>query len=76
MNVPRWESASTLFAEHSVKNLDAIVRTAMHSLMTRLLASGNSLVQAACRSEVRTHSRTWHRWAVALGVDWDVIQMF
>ena len=76
MNVQRWDSASTLFAQHSVRNLDAIVRVAMHSLMQRLLRSENPLVQAVCHSEVRVHSRTWHRWAVALGAQWDTIQMF
>ena len=76
MNVPRWESASTLFAQYAVKNLDALVRTAMHSLMTRLLQSKNRLVQAVCRSEVRTHSLIWHRWAVALGVQWNTIQLY
>ena len=76
MNMQRWDSASTLFARHSVRNLDAIVRVAMHSLMQRLLRSENTLVQAVCHSEVRVHSRTWHRWAVALGAEWDTIQMF
>ena len=65
LNVPRWESASTLFAEHMVKNLDAIVRTAMHSLMARLLASANPLVQAA-RFAATPAPRTaglWHsKW--------------
>ena len=76
MNVPRMSSASALFASHCTKNIDAIQRTAMHSLMSRLLRSSNTLVQAVLRSQVRTHSRIWQRWGVALGVQWDTIMVF
>ena len=76
MNVPRMASASTLFVNHATKNLDAIMRTAMHSLMSRLLRSSNTLVRAAVRSEVRVHSRIWQRWGVALGVQWDTIMVY
>ena len=76
MHEPRMTSASTLFALHATKNIDAIQRTAMHSLMSRLLRSSNALVKAAVNSEVRTHSRIWQRWSVALGVQWDTIMVF
>ena len=75
MNVPRYESASSLFVKHGAMNLDAIARNSMYSLMERLLSSANSLIVALCNSEVRTHSKIWKRWAVALGVEWDFIMM-
>ena len=72
-NVPRYESASNLFVEHSVNNLDAIRRTAMFSLMDRLLSSRNRIIECLCNSEVRIHSNLWKCWAVALGVQWEHI---
>ena len=48
----------------------------MHSLMTRLLRPKDALVQAVCRSEVRKHSLIWHRRVVALGVQWNTIQLY
>ena len=66
MQEPRFHSASTLFAEKRTNNLDAIVRRAMYSLIRRLLGSQNSIVRAVCRSGVRVHSRTWHRWSQGL----------
>ena len=71
--VPRYSSATALFARYILKNLDMIGRNAMHGLMTRLLASSNSLVRAVCKSEVRVQSRIWHRWSVALGMEWNSI---
>ena len=69
LNIPRWESASTLFAEHHVNNLDSIVRKGYHSLMTRVVNSSNSLISSLARSEVRIHSRLWQRWGLTLGKD-------
>lgn len=69
LNVPRWESASMLFVEHHVNNLDCIVRKSYYSLMTRVLNSSNPLISSLVRSDVRTHSRLWHRWGIALGRD-------
>ena len=71
--MPRYSSASALFATHNLKNLDVIGRNAMHSLMTRILASTNRLVRAVCRSEVWVQSRIWHGWSVALGMNWNAI---
>ena len=71
--VPRYASASALFVHHNLKNLDVIRRNAMYNLMTRLLASPNSLVRAVCRSEVRVQSRIWHHWSVSLGLEWNTI---
>ena len=67
LNVPRYESASALFATYNVLNLDNVVRASYFSLMSRLLTSTNSVVQALVTSEARVHSRIWHRWGVALG---------
>ena len=52
MQVPRYESASTLFVEHMAMNLDSISRNAMYSLMDRLLSSTNRVVKAICNSEI------------------------
>ena len=76
MNVHRSESASQLFANQNVNNLDVICRNAMYSLMQRLLGSSNAIVQEICNSQVRVHSKIWKRWAVALGVDWETIMNF
>ena len=75
MRVPRYESASTLFAEKHVFNLDAICRNATFSLMERLLGSTNKIVHAVCNSEARMYSKMWKRWAIVLGVQWDHIMM-
>ena len=69
LNVPRWESASMLFVTHNVNNLDSVVRKSYHSLMTRVLTSSNPIISSLVRSEVRVHSRLWHRWGLALGRD-------
>ena len=76
MNVPRFHSASALFAANSTNNLDAIVRNSMYSLIRRLLSSNNVIVQAVCRSGVRVHSRMWQRWSQALGVDWESLMLW
>ena len=67
--VPRYESASTLFASHNVRNLDAVLRANYYSLMCRVTNSSNSIVQALVTSEARLRSRIWHSWGVALGQD-------
>ena len=64
--MPRYHSASMLFVNNAVNNLDAIVRTNMYSLMQRLKASRNILVSAVCRSETRVYSRTWNNFIVKL----------
>ena len=69
MQVPRWESASALFATHRVPNFDAVVRSSCYSLMCRVQSSTNTIVNALCNSEARLHSRLWQRWSTALGRD-------
>ena len=76
MNVPRFDSASSLFVQKGVNNMDVLLRNSMYSLMDRLLCSSNSLVEALCNSEVRVHSKIWQRWAIALGVEWEVIMRY
>ena len=66
MSVPRYSSASTLFVQHRVNNLDAVLRNAMFSLMTRLTLTPNRLVKAIRTSEARHHSRLWHSWNMTL----------
>ena len=66
MSVPRYSSASTLFVQHRVNNLDAVLRNAMFSLMTRLTLTPNRLVKAIRTSEAKHHSRLWHSWNMAL----------
>ena len=75
MNVPRSESASTLFVNHDTNNLDVIMRTACFSLMERILCSDNKIIQALCTSEARTHSKLWKCWAIRLGVEWECIML-
>ena len=75
MNVPIYESASSLFAEKRMFNLDAIRKNAMFSLMEHLSPSTNTIIDAICNSEVKIHSKTWKTWAVELGVQWDYIMM-
>ena len=69
LDVPRWESASMLFAEHRVCNLDSVIRNSYYSLMSRVINSTNPLIASLVQSGVRRHSRLWHRWSVALGRD-------
>ena len=76
MNVHRSESATKLFAEHNVSNLDVISRNCMFSLMQRLLCSSNVIVKEMCGSNVRLHSKIWKRWSIALGVDWESLMNF
>ena len=75
MNVQRSESASTLFANHDTNNLDVNCRVATYSLMERLLGSDNTIIQALCTSEARTHSKLWKCWAVRLGLEWDYLML-
>ena len=69
LQVPRYESASALFANNRVSNLDAVVRSSYYSLMCRVKSSANIIVAALCNSEARLHSRLWERWSAALGRD-------
>ena len=69
MNVLREESASTLFAQHHVNNLDVVLRKCYYSLMCRVNSSDNIIVSALVNSQVKVHSRLWHRWGLALGRD-------
>ena len=66
LGVPRYTSASALFVNNRLDNLEVILRKSMYSLMSRLRGSGNRLVGALLRSEALTHSRLWHHWTVAL----------
>ena len=68
MGTPRYESASQLFVQHDVPNLDVVVRKTMYSLMTRLESSENSLIRAVLNSEVRIHSAIWNKMKAMVGV--------
>ena len=69
LQIPRYESAATLFATYNVNNLDAVLRSSYFSLLSRVRRSTNSIVSALYRSEAHVHSRMWHHWGVALGRD-------
>ena len=69
LNVPRGESATTLFAQHHVNNLDVVLRKCYYSLMCRVTSSDNIIVSSLVNSQVKVHSRLWHRWSLALGRD-------
>ena len=69
LNVPRYESASSLFTANNVRNLDSVIRTCQYSLMCRVSGSSNSIVRALVTSSARVVSCTWHRWSVSLGRD-------
>ena len=69
LQVPRYESASTLFVHHNVHNLDSLLRASYFSLMSRVRASENRIIASLVRGEARLHSRLWQRWGVALGID-------
>ena len=66
LGVPRYHSASTLFVNYRLNNLDAVVRGNMFSLMQRLLKSTNTLVSAVTKGEVRVYSRMWHNFNIRL----------
>ena len=68
-HAPRYESASTQFAAHAVRNLGAVLRSSYYSLMCRVTNSMNMIVQALVTSEARLSSRIWHTWGIALGRD-------
>ena len=67
LQVPRYESASTLFVQYDVRNLDSLLRASYYSLMTRVRLSENSIISSLARGEARLHSRLWQRWGVSLG---------
>ena len=69
LHVPRYDSASTLFVNHNVNNLDSLLRASYFSLMSRVRASDNRIIASLVRGEARLHSRLWQRWGVALGID-------
>ena len=56
LQVPRYESASTLFVNHAVNNLDAVLRTNYYSLMIRVINSSNYIVSSLRNSQARIHS--------------------
>ena len=62
-------SISRLFVQHGVNNLDSIVRAAVYSITSRILASENELVVALREGSARLHSRLWHRWGIVLRRD-------
>ena len=74
LHVPRYESATTLFAIHNVRNLNAVLRNSCYSLMCRVTDSANSIVRAIVTSEARLHSRIWDRWGIVLGRN--MVEMF
>ena len=65
--IPRYESASTLFASYNVNNLDAVIRSNCYSLLCRIQQSNNSIISAIYNSEARVLSRMWHQWGISLG---------
>ena len=69
LQVPRYESASALFVQHQVSNLDSLLRASYYSLISRIRASDNRIIVSLVRGEARLHSRLWQRWGVALGID-------
>ena len=69
LNVPRYNSASVLFVQHNVNNIDVILRVNVYSLMSRVLNSSNKIVTALRSSEARVYSRVWHRWNIVLGME-------
>ena len=58
LNVRRDESASTLFVQHNVNNLDSVIRCCYFSLMTRVRSSANPIISALVRS--KPWKLPWH----------------
>ena len=67
LGVRRDASASQLFVNNQVDNLDVVVRKTRHSLMKRLENSPNSIIRALLSSEVRNHSEVWNRMQQSVG---------
>ena len=67
LNVPRYESASTLFVAHAVNNLDALLRYNMTSFINRVKNSPNSIVTAVSNGDCRMHSNIWKHFNIKLG---------
>ena len=66
LNVPRFQSASSLFVNKRVNNMDVIIRKNVLSIKTRMETSSNSLCVAIRESEARIHSPIWKHFDVAL----------
>ena len=67
LNVPRYESASALFAVHSVNNLVALMRINMFSFVNRLTTSSNSIISAVSNGYWKMHSNIWSHFSIKLG---------
>ena len=71
--VPRNHSASTLFVNNRIDNLDAIIRKNMYSLGNRIVNSENVLCRGLCRSEAKVFSNLWRQFGINLrGSDTDL----
>ena len=66
LNVPGFCSATALFVEKRMNNLDVLVRKSMYSLKDRIETSQNSLCMALCGSEARVHSHIWRNFYISL----------
>ena len=62
-------SISRLFVQNNVKNLESVIRVAVYSLMSRILASENELVAALRDGGARVHSLLWRQWGLVLRHD-------
>ena len=63
---PRYHSASEIFVQHNLPNLDCIVRRSSYSLMERVRRSSNSMLIALRTSWARVVSKVWQRWNKSL----------
>ena len=66
MGVPRFHSASSLFVNKNVYNLDMLTRKSIFSLKSRMENSANAICAAAIRSEVRVYSPIWKNFDIKL----------
>jgi len=74
IGVPRWTSASMVFAFHGVNHLKVLTRKCAYSLQQRVGSSNNSLLEALQVKNVYHPSRLHERWTSILYVQ-EPIQM-
>ena len=62
LELPKWSSASEIYATHNIKNFEALLRKAIYRFIERLEDSSNVIIQTHTKSGTIcfVHWQYWH----------------
>ena len=76
INIPRYTSSSLAFAMNATDHTNVVLRKFAYSLMSRVVASPNSIVTAIVNSDTYHQSSLMNKWESMLYLEDRIIPLF